>query len=398
MIPLLPIDLPVIRHETGDLLSGRIYVIASITVFIIYMVAGHRKKIPLNQLMAGAATFFLFFTLGSRLPAISATEWCLLLSHGQWPGEGNRTILGGLAGMLAGMLVFAAWIRNSHRVFDLVAIVLSVGMGIQRITCLLSGCCSGMPTSLPWAIRYDQHSDAWNSQLMSGQITPADLCSLPVHPTQGYDIVAWVLIFFLAARAARYFRSPGNRLLLTILLYGFFRFFLEFLRDPFYDIIPGAFGGIRYVQWMILAGLPLPVLIIMARERWAGKAGKPDTRKEAGEKMMNAAIMPVEETNQPVEETNQSVEVRNQSEEMRNQSEEEISSSVEDREFACLLILTMIVVTLFLPSWRLLNMPEILAMILLLASLFITTAIRVFRKTRIPGFGQGTSLTQQYFN
>lgn len=383
MIPLLPIGLPVIRHETGDLLSGRIYVIASVTVFVVYLVAGCRKKIPPVLLLAGAATFFLFFALGSRLPAISATEWCLLLSHGQWPGEGNRTILGGLAGMLAGMLVFAAWIRNSHRVFDLVALVLPVGMGIQRITCLLSGCCSGMPTSLPWAIRYDQHSDAWNSQLMSGQITPADLCSLPVHPTQGYDIVAWVLIFFLAARC---FRSPGNRLLLTILLYGFFRFFLEFLRDPFYDIIPGAFGGIRYVQWMILAGLPLPVLIIMARERWAGKAGKPDTRKEAGEKMMNAAIMPVEETNQ-------SVEVRNQSEEMRNQSEEEISSSVEDRGFARQLILTMIVVTLFLLLWRLLNTPEILAMILLLASLFITTAIRVFRKTRVPGFGQGISLS-----
>ncbi len=398
MIPLLPIDLPVIRHETGDLLSGRIYVIASVTVFVVYLVAGCRKKIPPVLLLAGAATFFLFFALGSRLPAIPQAEWSRLLSLGQWPLAGNKTILGGLAGMLAGMLVFAAWTRNSHRVFDLVAIVLPVGMGIQRITCLLSGCCSGMPTSLPWAIRYDRHSDAWNAQLASQQITPADPCSLPVHPTQLYDIVAWALIFFLAAQAARYFRSPGNRLLLTILLYGFFRFFLEFLRDPFSDLIPGAFGGIRYVQWMILAGLPLPVLIIMVRERWAGKAGKPDTRKEAGEEMMNAAIMPVEETNQSGKVTNQSVEVRNQSEEMRNQSEEEISSSVEDREFACQLILTMIVVTLFLLLWRLLNTPEILAMILLLASLFITTAIRVFRKTRIPGFGQGTSLTQQYLN
>jgi phosphatidylglycerol:prolipoprotein diacylglycerol transferase len=251
-------------------------------------------------------------------------------------------MLGGLTGLLAGVLLYASWTRNSKRIFDVVAIVLPVGMSLQRIACLLSGCCAGIPTHLPWGIRYDQQSDAWSSQVVSGQITPADLFSLPVHPAQVYDIMAWMIILFLSARAVRHLRASGSRLLLTILLYGFFRFLLEFLRDPLYDFIPGSYWGIRYIQWMILAGLPLPALIIMVRERRAGKARHPE--------------VPGEE------------------------------------RFARHLILTLIVVSLSLMLRRFFNLPETIVQSLLLASLFIITAIQVLRRNPVPGFRQGTIL------
>ena len=325
--------LPVIHHETGYFLLSRIYMLASISVIITYMVAGYRRKIPLSQLLLGAATFFLFFILGSRLLAFTSGEWHQLLSHGQWPGSGKKSMLGGLTGLLAGIALYALWTRNSKRIFDVVAIVLPVGMSIQRIACLLSGCCSGIPTHLPWGIRYDQHSDAWISQVHSGLITSADLFSLPVHPTQVYDIIAWVIIFFVCARVVRYFHASGSRLLLTILLYGFFRFFLEFLRDPFFDLIPGSFWGIRYIQWLILAGLPLPAVIIIIRKRHAGKS-----HPEA--------------------------------------PEEEI--------FARHFILTLIVVSLFLVSMQLFDFQEMISMGLLLVSLFIITAIRVFQFRKLP--------------
>jgi prolipoprotein diacylglyceryltransferase len=383
MIPILTSGLPVIRHEYGMLLSGRIYLLASVSVLVIYLVAGYRRKIPLSQLLLGAATFFLFFALGSRLPAFSSAEWSQLLAHGEWPQAGNRTIMGGLAGLLAGVLLYASSTRNSQRIFDLVAIVLPVGLGIQRVGCLLSGCCSGVPTHLPWGIRYDPHADAWNSQLLSGHITAADPCSLPVHPAPLYDLLAWVFIFFLAALAARSFLSPGNRLLLTILLYGFFRFFLEFLRDPLYDLIPGAFGGIRYVQWMILAGLPWLAWIIMARERRAGRAGVLDARKEAVDEV-EGATQPMEVSNLPMEAANQQTEASNQSVEVANQP-------AEEWEFSRHLIVVMIVVTVFILSWRLLNLPELLAMTLLLAFLFIMTASRVFRKDPVTRYSGDTT-------
>jgi prolipoprotein diacylglyceryltransferase len=334
--------LPVIHHETGYLLNSMIYLLASFFVILAYMVAGHRRKIPLGQLLAGAATFFLFFTLGSRLLAFTSGEWHQLLSHGAWPRAGNKTVLGGLAGLLAGVLLYASWTRNSKRIFDVVAIVLPAGMGIQRIGCLLSGCCAGIPTRLPWGIRYDQYSQAWNSQVISGLVTPADPCSVPVHPAQVYDIIAWVIIFYIAARAARYLRAPGSRLLLTILLYGLFRFLLEFLRDPLYDLIPGSSWGIRYMQLMILAGLPLPACLILAGERRAGKTCQPGVR--------------------------------------------------EEEKFARHLILALIVVCLFLMSGPLFNLPEMIAMSLLLVSLFIVTAIRVFSSDTVPGTIQGTIL------
>ena len=218
MNPYLFSVLPVIHHETGYFLFSRIFMLASVSVIITYMVAGYHKKIPLSQLLLGAATFFLFFTLGSRLFAFTPIEWHQLLSHGEWPRAEKKTMLGGLTGLMAGILLYASWTRNSKRIFDVVAIVLPVGMSIQRIACLLSGCCFGIPTHLPLGIRYDQHSHAWSSQVISGQIMSVDPCSLPVHPTQVYDIIAWMIIFFLSARAARYFRASGSRLLLTILM------------------------------------------------------------------------------------------------------------------------------------------------------------------------------------
>jgi hypothetical protein len=347
MSPFLISSLPVIHHETGHFLFSGIYLLAAFTVIIIYMVAGYSKKVPLSQLLLGAATFFLFFTIGSKLVAFTSGEWHQLLAHGAWPRAEKKMMLGGLTGLFAAILLYASWTRNSKRIFDIVAIVLPVGMSIQRIACLLSGCCSGVPTCLPWGIRYDQHTDVWSSQVISGQITAANPCSLPVHPTQVYDIIVWVIIFFLSARAARYFRASGSRLLLTILLYGFFRFLLEFLRDPLYDFIPGSYWGIKYIQWMILAGLPLPALVIMARERRAGKAFLPEVP--------------------------------------------------EEEKFARHFILTLLIVSRFLMLRPLFNLQEMIALSLLLVSLFILTAIQVFRRNPVPGFRLGICLFILFF-
>jgi prolipoprotein diacylglyceryltransferase len=342
MNPFVLSGLPVIHHETGYFLFTRIYMLASFCVIMTYLVAGYRRKIPLSQLLLGAATFFLFFTLGSRLLAFTPGVWHQLLAHGQWPRTEKISMLGGLTGLLAGILLYGSWTRNSRKIFDVVAIVLPVGMSIQRIGCLLSGCCFGIPTNLPWGIRYDLHSHAWNSQVISGQITSADPFSLPVHPAQVYDIIAWMIIFFLSARAARYFRASGSRLLLTILLYGFFRFLLEFLRDPMYDLIPGSYLGISYMQWMILAALPLLTFIIRVRERRSGK----EYHREVP----------------------------------------------EEEKFARHFILTLIVVSLTIMLRRLFNLQEMIALGLLLVSLFIMTAIHLFRRDRVPGFSQGTIL------
>lgn len=342
MSPFLFTGLPVIHHETGYFLFNWIYMLASFAVIVTYMVAGYSKKIPLSQLLLGAATFFLFFTLGSKLLAFTSGEWHQLLAHGEWPRAEKKTMLGGLTGLMAAILLYASWTRNSKNIFDVVAIVLPVGMSIQRIACLLSGCCFGITTHLPWGIRYDQHSDVWSSQVISGQITSADLCSLPVHPAQVYDIIAWMIIFFLSARAARYFRASGSRLLLTILLYGFFRFLLEFLRDPVYDFIPGSYWGIKYIQWMILAALPVPAFIIMVSERRAGKACHPEVP--------------------------------------------------EVEKFARHLILTLIVVSLFLLLKHLFNLEEMITLSLLSISLFIVTAIHILRRNTGPGVCQGTIL------
>jgi phosphatidylglycerol:prolipoprotein diacylglycerol transferase len=268
------------------------------------------------------------------LPAISPADWQQLFAHGQWPKAENKTILGGLAGLLAAVFFYASLNRSHLQIFNVLAMALPAGMGIQRLSCLVSGCCTGISTQMPWGIRYDQGSEAWNSQVASGQIAKSDLCSLPVHPTHLYDILAWILIFFLAARIARRFHSPYARLILTIFLYGFFRFFLEFLRDPYHDLIPGLFGGIKFIQWIILAGMVFTIMVLSVTERWADRTH---------------------------------------------------SQEVSDYEaFTKQLILNMVVISVFLLSWKFLNIPELAVMALIMGSLFIIQTIRGFRIMMAP--------------
>lgn len=67
---------------------------------------------------------------------------------------------------------------------DLAALVLPIPWAVSKIGCLLNGCCSGRPCSLPWAIIFPEGASAPHA-------------GVPVHPTQIYEIALMVLLFIL---------------------------------------------------------------------------------------------------------------------------------------------------------------------------------------------------------
>jgi phosphatidylglycerol:prolipoprotein diacylglycerol transferase len=84
----------------------------------------------------------------------------------------------------------------------------------------LAGCCYGKETSLPWAIVFTN---------------PESLARLnvPLHPTQLYDAVNGLAIFFFLNWMEKRKTFDGQIFWLFLFLYAITRFFIEILRgDP----------------------------------------------------------------------------------------------------------------------------------------------------------------------
>jgi phosphatidylglycerol:prolipoprotein diacylglycerol transferase len=106
----------------------------------------------------------------------------------------------------------------------------------SRIGCFFNGCCYGTLTNLPWGVA-------------SRLATPPG----PRHPVQVYSII--FLVFISGSMAIVNFNKKypeGLALFGSLFLYGFFRFFVEFLRA---ENVP-VFGVISWTQ-VALAGLAL---------------------------------------------------------------------------------------------------------------------------------------------
>lgn len=128
---------------------------------------------------------------------------------------------------------------------DQVALYLPIGYAIARIGCLLHGCCYGVTTNLPWAMR-----------CAAGD-------SLLRHPTQIYAIIASLFIFVVLwfYRSHHYF--SGFLFWLYVELYALTRFVVEIFRES--QIL--AFGWLRTTQVACIL-VALGVFIYM---RWAMK-------------------------------------------------------------------------------------------------------------------------------
>jgi phosphatidylglycerol:prolipoprotein diacylglycerol transferase len=134
-----------------------------------------------------------------------------------WRQSGLSFHGGLLGGVLAGVLF--SWRRGLSfwTVADMVAPGIALGYGIARVGCLLNGCCYGVPTGLPWGMRFPRFPDS--------QITTD-----PSHPTQIYAALGSFAILALLLWARSRLTVPGQLFLLYLMLYSVLRSGIEVLR------------------------------------------------------------------------------------------------------------------------------------------------------------------------
>jgi len=166
---------------------------------------------------------------------------------------------GGLRGLsfhggLIGGVGFALFYAHRHKlrfldIADLFSPGLAVGYAIARIGCFFNGCCYGVPTNLPWAVRF--HIDPVSSYL-----------TVPSHPTQIYASIASLFIYWALVSIRKRQRYSGQVFLSYLTLYSVYRFLIEFLRSGVTAKV--LFAGLTEAQFASMA-----ILIVTCSLLWS---------------------------------------------------------------------------------------------------------------------------------
>lgn len=264
----------IISTDQGGMYFALFYTIAFVVGILIIIYEGYRKKYPMIPWLIIVLTGALFGIIGSKLFTCSQEELKLIFTELKFPATSGKTALGGILGLMFGVFFAAKWLRLKRPVFDNLAIALPLAMAIQRVGCLIAGCCFGKPTEAPWGIEYGSNTLAFHTHLNSGLVHAHDPTSLVVHPTQLYQVIGCLLIALIVWRSRKYWKSSGSLFLFSVALYGCLRFSTEFFRDPIAD---GYFGemlfGLKQVQWCVAGGVIIVLSFILNKERNPKKAG-----------------------------------------------------------------------------------------------------------------------------
>ena len=130
--------------------------------------------------------------------------------------HGGMSFHGGLLGTLvAGYIYCKRAGLDFWKMADSVVVVVPIGLGLGRLGNFINGELYGRVTTLPW-----------------GMVFPG-AGPLPRHPSQIYEfLLEGVLLFAILWSLRRQPWPEGSLLAIFLLLYGVFRIFVEFFRQP----------------------------------------------------------------------------------------------------------------------------------------------------------------------
>ncbi len=107
---------------------------------------------------------------------------------------------------------------------------LALGHAIGRVGCFLNGCCWGDLCRAPWGITFPEDSGILNYQIIEHLLPTNRTIPLPIHPTQLYETLGLIIIFFLLKMIYKDKKYDGQVFLWYFCLYGAWRFFDENFR------------------------------------------------------------------------------------------------------------------------------------------------------------------------
>jgi phosphatidylglycerol:prolipoprotein diacylglycerol transferase len=200
---------------------GLMYVFGFLASYILVRYQIKKKDFGISREEVDDLYFYLIIGLfvGARLGYVLFYDFPRYLAQpleifAVW--HGGMSFHGGLIGVVAVGILFC---QRKHKSFwkiaDLFVVTAPIGLGLGRIGNFINGELYGRITHVPWAM-----------------VFPAG-GPYPRHPSQLYEsaLEGWVLFVILWTLKDRNF-PPGSLLAIFLILYGIFRFFLEFFRQP----------------------------------------------------------------------------------------------------------------------------------------------------------------------
>ena len=228
---------------------GLAYVAGFICAFLILGNLSKRWRVRINEdaffvivfsvilgvIIGGRAGYVLFYGDGYYL---QHPEKILAFN------EGGMSFHGGLIGVLVGGYIAS---RITHIPFltlaDMGAVGAAIGLFFGRCANFVNGELWGAPTDLPWGVVFGGAAG-----------------TMPRHPSQLYEallegVVIFCVLFALSRKNPP--RPRGTFIGLFLVMYGVFRFLVEFVREP--DVQLGCLWG----GWLTM-GQVLSVPLIVA--------------------------------------------------------------------------------------------------------------------------------------
>ena len=245
---------------------GIMYVIA---IAVAWWLGNRRRaagRLPVSADEFSDLTFYgaLGVILGGRIGYMVFYDTAELIHHPLslfrvW--EGGMSFHGGLLGVLLAVLW---WARRNKLIFfdavDFVAPLVPIGLGFGRLGNFIGGELWGRHTDLPWGMIFPRSLEALGktTEELHQMYLAGDLDRAARHPSQLYEFCLEGVVLFTVLWI--YSRKPRPRYAVSglfALLYGLFRFAVEFVREP--DV---QLGFIAF-DWLTMGQiLSLPLILV----------------------------------------------------------------------------------------------------------------------------------------
>ena len=207
---------------------------------------------------------------------VGAKLWYVVWSR-DWEAlfhRGGFVWYGGLLGGI-GAVLFNGWrLRVPPRyTMEITGAALALGYALGRVGCFLVNDDYGLPSTLPWAMKFPDGlppTTVANLSRLHGVFPPdaSPFDVVAVHPTQIYETTLMFLAFLLLWRLRRHGHGLGWRFGVYLVLAGVERFLIEFVRAKDDRI----FGPLSVAQVTSLL-VALVGVVIMVRLRAPGGVG-----------------------------------------------------------------------------------------------------------------------------
>ncbi len=200
---------------------GFMYVLGFFASYLLVRRQMKKKNFGISKMEVENLYFYLILGLmvGARLGYVLFYDLKMYLSDplevfAIW--HGGMSFHGGLIGVLIVGILFSWRNKKSFwRIADLIIVTVPIGLGLGRIGNFINGELYGRVTQVPWGMIFQKDGP------------------LPRHPSQLYESALEGGVLFLALWLMKGKKLPAGGLLAIFLsLYGLFRFFLEFFREP----------------------------------------------------------------------------------------------------------------------------------------------------------------------